>query len=84
MKRATVFKILILTGLSLVVALCLTLLIILYMKRRKYKTGKKPKTKRVKGSNYTAVYTKDEDDNITVEISDEKRLLSQSGVEFNV
>ena len=54
------------------------------MKRRKYKTGKKPKTKRVKGSNYTAVYTKDEDDNITVEISDEKRLLSQSGVEFDV
>ena len=60
------------------------LMIVLYMRRRKHKTGKKPKTKKVKGSNYTAVYTKDEDDEVRVHISDEKSLLSQSGTEFNV
>ena len=59
-------------------------MVVVYMRRRKYKKGKKPRTKTVKGSSYTAVYTKDDDDDVRVHISDEKSLLSQRGTEFDV
>lgn len=53
------------------------------MRRRKSKKFPKQQTKTVRGTNYTAVYTKDEDD-IRVHISDEKSLLSDKGTEFDV
>ena len=59
------------------------ILIVFIVRRRKSKKFPKQQTKKVRGTNYTAVYTKDEDD-IRVHISDEKSLLSDKGTEFDV
>lgn len=77
------YKIFLLIGLSFVVVLCFMILIVFIVRRRKSKKFPKQQTKTVRGTNYTAVYTKDEDD-IRVHISDEKSLLSDKGTEFDV
>ena len=77
-----VYKILIIVALAVVVILCFVLFIFFTVRRNKAKKSKQTEMKTFKGTNYTAVYTRDQDD-VKVSVSDEKGLLTDSR-EFDV
>lgn len=80
-------KMLLVIGMSLIVVLCFMGLVFLIVKRKKRKRAKTPSGQQTQkktgnGSDYTAVYTKEEDE-VRVHISDRTELLSDNVEEID-